>query len=383
MDCYFGMIQADRHNWDLFSKFNVVLHIKCMFKRSLLFFSLFTCYFNSVQSQTEFPRGTYPIHVIFDTDFGPDYDDVGAITLLHGFADSGYIRILATMASSKHKNVAAAINVFNTYFNRPEIPIGVVRGNAVELGDKQHWTDSIIRRYPHKIQSNGDVPDALGLYRKILALQPDHSVTIITVGFLTNLANLLLSPRDSYSPLNGYDLVKKKVSNLVCMAGRFPSGNEFNLAQDINASKKVLADWPTTILFSGFEIGQKIRTGLPLIHNEKIQESPVKDVFAICIPLAAEDSAGRMSWDETAVFVAIKGWQHYYDLKTGKCIINGDGINAWEQNGNMQAHLVEKLSPLEMCEIINQLLMHQPIEKENGSGYSFENHSSGPEMDSE
>ena len=112
------------------------------------------------------------------------------------------------------------------------------------------------------------------------------------------------------------------------MAGRFPSGQEFNLAQDTRSSKKVLADWPTPILFSGFEIGQKIKTGIPLIHNKGIRESPVKDVFAICIPLAEEDSAGRMSWDETAVFVAVKGWQNYYDLQTGTCEINADGLNS-------------------------------------------------------
>src|ERR1700712_865332 len=121
--------------------------------RQFLFF-IFFCYFTTAESQTAFPAPQYPMHVIFDTDFGPDYDDVGAIALLHGFADSGYIRILATMASSKHKNAAAAISVFNTYFNRPEIPIGVVHGNAVELGDKQHWTDSILIRYPHQIRNN-------------------------------------------------------------------------------------------------------------------------------------------------------------------------------------------------------------------------------------
>jgi inosine-uridine nucleoside N-ribohydrolase len=301
------------------------------------------------------------MRVIFDTDFGPDYDDVGAITLLHCFADSGYIRILATMASSKHKNAAVAINVFNTYFNRPQIPIGVVGGNAVELGDKQHWTDTVIKRYPHKIKSNRDVPDALELYRKILASQPDHSVTIITVGFLTNLANLLESLPDSYSSFSGRDLVKKKVISLVSMAGRFPSGKEFNLAEDIPASTKVLAEWPTPILFSGFEIGQKIKTGLPLIHNEQIERSPVKDVFAICIPMAKEDSAGRMSWDETAVFVAIKGWQNYYDLETGNCFINSDGFNEWKDSKSAQAHLVEKASPILMSDIINQLIMHQPM----------------------
>ena len=77
------------------------------------------------------------------------------------------------------------------------------------------------------------------------------------------------------------------------MAGRFPSGREFNLDQDAGSSEKVLKLWPGPILFSGFEIGQKIKTGLPLVRDNKIQVSPVKDVFAICIPLAAEDSVGR------------------------------------------------------------------------------------------
>lgn len=247
-----------------------------MVKRFLVLASLLTVFFGCICAQSLFPKPFYPMRVIFDTDFGPDYDDVGAITILHSFADSGYVRILATVASSRHKNAAAAISVFNTYFNRPEIPVGVVSGEAVELGDKQHWTDSVISRYPHRILNNQDAVDALELYRKLLSVQPDHSVTIITVGFLTNLANLLESPGDRYSPLNGYELVNKKVINLVSMAGRFPSGNEFNLAQDIKSSKKVLAGWPTPILFSGFEIGQKIKTGIPLIHNDEIKEKSGK-----------------------------------------------------------------------------------------------------------
>lgn len=325
----------------------------------LIFISI--CIYCFARSQSEFPAPHHPMHVIFDTDFGPDYDDVGAITLLHGFADSGFIRILATVASSKHKNAAAAIDVFNTYFNRPEIPIGVVRGNAVALGDKQHWTDSVISRYPHKVRNNEDAADALELYRKILASQPDHSVTIITVGFLTNLSNLLESGPDKYSKLNGTDLIKQKVAALVSMAGRFPSGKEFNLDQDAVSSEKVLKAWPGPILFSGFEIGQKIKTGLPLIYDDKIQHSPVKDVFAICIPLAAEDSVGRMSWDETAVFVAVKGWRNYYDLQTGDCLIHSDGSDEWINGGGMKAHLIEKKSPQEMATIINQWIMHQPV----------------------
>src|SRR5450432_1313512 len=71
--------------------------------RSIFLISIFTCYCCAARSQADFQKPAYPVPVIFDTDFGPDYDDVGAITLLHCFADSGWVRILATMASSKHK----------------------------------------------------------------------------------------------------------------------------------------------------------------------------------------------------------------------------------------------------------------------------------------
>lgn len=327
-----------------------------MRNKCLLLFYISVILFQSIKAQYDFPTGKYPLSVILDSDFGPDYDDVGAITILHGFADSGYVKILATMASSKHKNAAASLNVFNTYFGRPEIPVGVVRGQALAYSDRQHWTDSVISRYPHKIKTNQDAEDALTLYRKILATQPDHSVTIITVGFMTNLSNLLKSHPDEFSPLDGYQLVKSKVYKLVSMGGRFPGGREYNLDQDVQSTATVMTDWPTQILFSGFEIGEKIKTGLPLIHNSKIKNSPVKDVFAICIPFSEEDSAGRMSWDETAVFVAVKGWRNYYTLKEGRCGIHPDGTNYWINNGRTQAHLVEKQSPLYMQMLIENMI---------------------------
>jgi inosine-uridine nucleoside N-ribohydrolase len=207
------------------------------------------------------------------------------------------------------------------------------------------------------------VPDATELYRKILSAQPDHSVTVVTVGFLTNLSNLLLSKADKYSSLNGNELVKQKVKHLVCMAGRFPSGSEFNVNRDAAASQNVFSNWPTNILFSGFEIGQKIKVGLPLIHNDAIHNSPVKDVFRISIPMAAEDSAGRMSWDETAVLVAIKGYEPFYHLEYGRMQVAADGSNTWSTEGKQHAHLVEAVSPEIVRAYINKLIMHQPMKK--------------------
>ena len=332
-------------------------------RKASLYFLMFCTFFlnySSVIAQQIKNAKHAPRRVIFDTDFGPDYDDVGAISLLYAFADSGYANILATMASCKHKNVAAALSVFNTYFNRPEIPIGVVRGNALSQGDWQHWTDSVIANFPHAIQSNEQAIDALELYRKILASQPDASVTIITVGFLTNLFNLLQSPPDKYSPLNGWALVQKKVKQLVSMAGRFPEGREFNVDQDSKASVFVFEHWPTPVLFSGFEIGQPIKTGLDVIQNEAIQHSPVKDAFRIAIPMSKEDAEGRSSWDETAVWVAIKGVQPYYSLKKGRIVCLPDGSNKWNHYAKGHAYLVEKMPAEQMAHFINQWIMYQP-----------------------
>ena len=304
-----------------------------------------------------------PIPIIFDTDMGPDYDDVGAITLLHAYADSGKCKILATMASDRYSNVAAVLNVFNTYFHRPGIPIGVPGGNAPDIRDEQHWSDTIIANYPHKINKNTDANNAVPLYRKILAAQPDHSVVIVTVGFQTNLADLLETNPDKNSPLDGLQLVKKKVKLLVCMAGSFPRGKEFNITSDISAALSVSKNWPTPIIYSGFEIGSRIKTGLALIGNPAIRNSPVKDVFRIGIRHSSEDTQGRMSWDETAVFVAINGPAPWYTLRRGRMHIDTYGADTWEDSTDERArhaYLVEALPAATVQKEIDRLIQHQP-----------------------
>ncbi|MEO6229247.1 MAG: nucleoside hydrolase [Ferruginibacter sp.] len=299
--------------------------------------------------------------VIFDSDMGPDYDDVGAITMLHAFADSGYVNILATVASTNYEGVASVFSVFNTYFNRPEIPIGVPGANGLSLRDWQHWTDTIRAHYPHSIKNNIEAYDAVALYRKILARQKDTSVTIITVGFFTNLSNLLKSGPDEYSLQTGAELVQQKVKLLVSMAGGFPSGKEFNIKMDAASSQYVFTHWKTPVIFSGFEIGRDIKTGLPLINNQGINISPVRDVFQLCIPMDKNDSEGRMSWDETAVLVAVKGYQQFYTLQKGHIEVAADGSNIWNDAGEGQAYLIEKISPKNVQQIINEAIMHQPV----------------------
>jgi inosine-uridine nucleoside N-ribohydrolase len=299
--------------------------------------------------------------VIFDTDIGPDYDDVGAMALLHAFADKGEIKILATVASNKSPYIAPTISVLNTYFRRPNLPIGVPKApGGVTLTARQKWDSVLVARYPHAVKSNDAVPESVTIYRRVLASQPDGSVTVVTVGFLTNLANLLESGPDRYSKLSGTELVRKKVKQLVSMAGRFPGGKEFNVEKDAAASMIVFNQWPTPIVFSGFEIGMKVKSGIPLIQNASIQNSPVKDAFAIAIPQDKQDANGRMSWDQTAVLVAARGAEPWYRLEPGRFICNPDGSNGWDERGTGHFKLVEKAPVAEVEKVINELMQHQP-----------------------
>jgi len=304
-----------------------------------------------------------PIKIIFDSDLGPDYDDVGALAFLHAMADSGKVEILATIASNKHPMVVPAIEVINTYFKRPELPIGGVKGEGVDIGSPYCWADSIAARYPHTINSTAEVGDAVTLYRKILNEQPDNSVTIVTVGFLTNMSNLLKSKPDNVSVLSGSELVKQKVRRLVSMAGRFPEGKEFNVYMDSASSVHAFNNWPGEVVFTGFEIGWEIRTGLRLINSDN-RNSPVKDVFSISIPKSEEDKFGRMSWDETAVLIGVYGTEGFFDTVRGKIIVDPDGTNKWQDNpeGN-HIYVKQKMTVDEMARFIEDRMMHIPVNR--------------------
>jgi hypothetical protein len=72
-----------------------------------------------------------------------------------------------------------------------------------------------------------------------------------------------------------------------------------------------------------------------------------------------------MSWDETAVLIAAKGYQQYYTLKKGKMLVNPDGSNGWINGGKNHAYLVEKKPFQEVRNEINKLIQHQPVENKS------------------
>ena len=321
-----------------------------------LFIGMESCSTRSSDKEQTIPS-RIPVPVIFDTDMGPDYDDVGALTLLHALADRNEATILATVSSNMYEYTALCIDVINTYYGRAEIPIGTPsQGVYFENEHQEKWAEALPAQFPHTNDSSTQLPDAVQVYRRILANEPDSSVVVVTVGFLTNLAHLLQSPPDPYSNLDGKQLVSQKVKCLVSMAGHFPQGREWNVYCDSTASIIVFNEWPTPIIFSGWEIGERILTGKRLIASD-IPNTPAKVAYTIA--LRQDNPEGRQSWDQTAVLVAIKGIDPYFNTVKGRIMVHPDGSNSWQDDPDgKHQYLTNKMPIGDLSEMIEDWMMH-------------------------
>ncbi|MFB2120698.1 nucleoside hydrolase [Parapedobacter sp. 2B3] len=315
----------------------------------------------STQSDDQVKRSvTQPPKIIFDTDMGPDYDDVGAIAVLHALADSGECEILATVASDAHPSIAPTIEVFNRYFGRDGLPVGIAPHGAPDFTAENGWNDTLIHTYAPDLR-NKSYPDAVSVYRQALAGQPDQSVTVVTVGFLSNLSALLDSQPDAYSALNGVELVKAKVKQLVSMAGLFPEGIEFNVYKDPSASANVFDNWPTPILFSGFEIGANIFTGCRV--GARTDSGPVTKAYDYNLKTYAEGGeTNRQSWDQTAVLIAVRNPSDYFYVNgPGKFTVDEKGFNKWDPTTDAGHYFVVHKYPYQhISDVVERLMLHNP-----------------------
>ncbi|GLR19465.1 nucleoside hydrolase [Portibacter lacus] len=297
---------------------------------------------------------------------GPDYDDVGAIAILHALEANGECEILATVASDAHPDIAPTIEVFNTYFGRKDIPIGIAPSSAPNFTAGNNWNEKLIDKFQPEIK-NKTYPDAVDVYRKVLSEQPDQSVTIVSVGFISNLAALLDSEPDDYSDLNGLELVEKKVKKWVAMAGSFPEGKEFNVFKDAPASYSTFQNWPTPILFSGFEIGSKIMTGNKVAKEKNINKAcPIQWAYEYNLKTyAKKEVKNRASWDQTAVLCAVRNPSDYFYVNgPGAFLIEENGSNNWDPDtDNQHTFLVHKYPYQVIADEIESLMLYKPSMK--------------------
>ncbi|MCQ6561504.1 nucleoside hydrolase [Paenibacillus mendelii] len=296
-----------------------------------------------------------PVRVILDTDIGPDCDDVAALSILHALADQGEAEIIGVTHCTSNPWGAGCIDAINRYHGRPDIPVGTLNETGF-LDEAIHckFNRHLAENYPNRYADGAGVPDAVDLLRELLAKEADQSVVFIAIGPLRNLLHLMQSIPDRHSDLDGSELIRRKVERLVVMGGAFPSGKEWNFEMCPASAQYVTEHWPTPIMFSGFEIGEHILTGGPLITEAPI-DSPVRDAYERYLG----ETKVRNSWDLTAVLYGVRGLRDYWEAVTGGHVqVEAGGENSWQASEDRgHSYLKQRMEPELLRDLLDELLV--------------------------
>ena len=135
-----------------------------------------------------------PVKIIFDTDMGNDVDDVVALDMLYKYQDEGTINLLGILSSKREGGSVKFIDVMNTLYGYPNIPIGIAKTypeeNYVDSSKSKrlNYADWVVanHKYKHTVKDWDALPDGYKLLRKLLAKRN----LSITQGFIQVLQRL-------------------------------------------------------------------------------------------------------------------------------------------------------------------------------------------------
>ena len=301
--------------------------------------------------------------VLFDTDIGGDIDDAGAMAVLHALADAGEIEILAIGVVNGHENAVPYTDAINTWFGRPDLPLGTIKRGAPFSRDK--YMAEVVKKYPHDLTQE-KAPEAVELYRRILAAQPDGSVTLITVGPATNISRLLDSPADAHSPLNGVELLGKKLKFYAAGGnghGTLPKGKcGFNYDKDIPAARNELAKMPDNFptVFAGGS-GPKLKIG------NCYKDAPADDIIRRSYEAYFNNKPDldRPTWDQLRVLYGARpAARRLFDTSScGDIQLDEKGTITWtpKPDRNRAYAYVNDMKAIRTE--LTKLMRHQPAKK--------------------
>jgi purine nucleosidase len=273
------------------------------------------------------------VRLIFDTDMGNDIDDALALAMIHALETRGEAKLLAVTTSKDNQFAGPFIDLIDTFYKRPGIPIGTVRDGKTNEDGKYLRPVVESGLYPHTLTDSQKAPDAVAVLRKTLAAAKDHSVVLVQVGFSTNLARLLDSKPDLSSMVPGLELVRRKVRLICVMAGQFPTGPaEYNVRIDIEAARKLFGESPVPIVFSGFEVGKGILYPATSIEHDfaYVPHHPVADAYRAYMPMPYD----RQTWDLTAVLYAVRPKGTFGLSAKGRVTVDDKGVTTFAEDPN-------------------------------------------------
>lgn len=254
-----------------------------------------------------------PQKIIFDTDIGNDIDDVLALLILFHQVDEHAAKVELISINKDNPFAPVFANIVSDFYGHRDIPLAMVKTGGVAK-DEGRYTGTVSRmvdengvyKYSRRLDASSNIPDAVKTSRRILADAKDGEVVYISIGFSTNLANLLLSQPDDVSSLAGADLFAKKVKCVSVMAGDFSNDSlshpdkakpEYNVVNDINSFSIFLKLCRVPVVFSGLEVGKSVK--FPHSEIDKMGSgNPVENAYNFYTGGKRHD---RPCWDLTSV----------------------------------------------------------------------------------
>jgi inosine-uridine nucleoside N-ribohydrolase len=262
--------------------------------------------------------------------------------MLLNYHNEATIDLLGIGIGKMYPRTIDYIDAFCRYNGVEDMPIGYVYNGVnpyPEAGDYIGKTlDTLINGQhvlsPRRTISDA-IPQAYKLYRQLLSQAADSSVVFIAVGPYTNVARLLNSMGDEFSPLTGVELIAQKVKYLSVMGGSFYddafNNLEFNVLQDVEASKILFSKWPTPVFASGFDIGSRILYPATSVLNDFAggEANPLCISYKTYLPMPYD----RQTWDLTSVLYAIEPADSHFGLSdAGIITVAEDGRTGFEPN---------------------------------------------------
>lgn len=300
--------------------------------------------------------------IILDTDLGGDCDDVMALDLILSAHKAGECRLVGVTYSSDAKNAIPCIYAILKQHGLNDIPIGTcpIADGIKVRGDV--YATAVAEAFPWPERPTYEtVPRAVPLLRKLLT--ENEKVTIITTGFMTNLAQLLKEEQE---------LVRKHVEEIVIMGCNFShqtginprdkqlmeNGDvrpwlECNIDSDIPAAQYAFAHFPVPVTICPFEVGYKMISGKPMREhgNGKTPDSMSFTVHG--------SINGRDSFDPATALYGIYGTKPwFYRSAPGNITITDDALTHFYPDENGKFRIIEcAMTPQEIASDIDKLVM--------------------------
>jgi len=264
---------------------------------------------------------------LLGTDWWSDCDDAVAVRLLARAARKQEIRLLGIGVNACMAHSIASLDAFLNLEGICDLPLGLDRA-AVGFFGRTAYQERLALSGAAR-RTNADAEDAAVMYRRLLA-QADDTVDILEIGFPQVLAKVLMSGPDSFSPLSGLELFRRKVRKVWVMAGKWDEqgGREHNFCLNACTSEGAEAFCrlcPVPVTFLGWEIGADVITGKDLQPDDPLHQ-------VLCDHGSA---AGRMSWDPMLTLMALVGDEKaagYRTVRGTASVRAEDGANFFDEN---------------------------------------------------